>query len=109
MTNALVLNGLWWAALALPMLVFALGDAPGQPWRSLLAAIIAVGSGWLLLIAYAVVANAAAVSDVRDCDELLRIHDGDGAPMAFAAVFGWLPAAVTVAPIAGFRRLRRTR
>ncbi|HWT16447.1 MAG TPA: hypothetical protein VN581_11735 [Patescibacteria group bacterium] len=109
MTNSLALLSVWLGALALPVLLFLLGGAPATKIRGLLRAVAAIASGWVLMIAYAVVANAVAVATAERCDELLRVHDADGAPLAFAAVFGWVPAATCVAVIWGFRRLRRTR
>jgi hypothetical protein len=65
--------------------------------RSLTAlrAVLAVAAGWCLTVAYAISARAISIS-IASPNELLALYDRDGAPLAFAAVLGWLPSLVIV-------------
>jgi hypothetical protein len=92
--NALLL--VWLAALVVPYLVLLAANDFRSTKATLLRAAIAIGSGWILTIAYLAVAQAMVVANATP-EELFAFYNRDGAPVAFASVFGWIPAAVIIA------------
>jgi hypothetical protein len=89
---------LWLTWLIAPAIVFFFGNSFTSPLRVLLHALLAVASGWALAVTYVV--SAQSLIAYRAVPERLEhLYASDGAPAAFAAVFGWIPAALTVATL----------
>jgi len=84
------------AMLMLPYLLFVTGNTYTSWWLTGSRAAIAVAAGWCLAFAYAIAARAINIS-IASPAELLALYDRDGAPLAFAAVLGWVPALFVVA------------
>ena len=84
------------STLALPYCVFALGNRFERWWLTLSRAVVAIGVGWTMTLAYALAAGAIAFQNTSP-DQLEKLYEHDGAPLAFAAVFGWVPSALIVA------------
>lgn len=97
---------LWLSSLAVPALVFITVEAKAPLRARLSAAALAIAAGWCLDVAYAVAAKAIALS-LATHEQQLAIFDRDGAPLAFAATLGWVPALVLVACIWVAREARR--
>jgi hypothetical protein len=95
---------LWLASLAIPALVFLLVNAKSSRTAQLSAAIIAMATGWCCTIAYAIAAQSIARAQAPTQEAQLALLDSDGAPLAFAATFGWVPAAVVVTVVWFVRR-----
>jgi hypothetical protein len=89
------INVLWITSLVLPLVVFLLVNARASLWAKLTIAAVAVGAGWCLTVAYTVAAGAITLS-LSGLDEQRTILDHDGAPHAFAATLGWVPALIVV-------------
>jgi hypothetical protein len=94
------------ASIALPFLIFVAGNTFTSRMRTFVHAIAAIACGWGLTVAYAIAARAITLS-VANPQEQLAIFDTDGAPLAFAAVFGWVPSVLIVAIVWTFRTVRR--
>ena len=81
---------LWIVSLVLPYLVFAVGN----PFRTRLVtaarAVIAVGVGWVFMIAYAVAAGSLSFAAAPSELARLSLYETDGSKVAFAVVLGWL-------------------
>ena len=88
-------TALWLTTFVLPMLVFLSVSARASRVARLCAAVLAIAAGWCFEVAYAVAARAIALSDAAPQAQL-AIFNRDGAPLAFAATFGWIPAVVAV-------------
>jgi lysylphosphatidylglycerol synthetase-like protein (DUF2156 family) len=78
---------IWLATLALSCLTFVVGSSLRSRWAVLAFALVAILVGWALTFAYANVAQAVTARNPDDVS---------GATLAFAAVFGWVPATVVV-------------
>lgn len=74
---------LWLTSLILPALIFYIGGISHTIFATSIRALLAIGCGWIFIIAYAQVAQVLSQKPIN------------GATLAFASVFGWiLPAAV---------------
>jgi len=87
---------IWLSSLVFPLLVFFVGNSFRSRAHLLVRFAVAIGIGWALIFASAVAAHALNIS-VASAAELSALYERDGAPLAFAAVFGWLPATLFVA------------
>ena len=99
---------IWLASLLLPLTLFASGNLSRSLLHNLLRAGLAVAAGWALTVAL-VIADQAMYISTATPSELLSFYDRDGAPRAFAAVLGWVPAAFLVAVAWLVRSLARRR
>jgi peptidoglycan/LPS O-acetylase OafA/YrhL len=81
------LTVIWLATLALPIFIFLVGSSRKSRSAVLAFAAAAVLAGWVLTLAYANVAQAITARVPEDLN---------GAALAFATMFGWVPAAVIV-------------
>lgn len=95
MDRDLALSCFNWAVLALPYLLLVAANDFSSVKSTLARALVAVGAGWILTVAYVVVAQELAVAAASP-ERLLELYDRDGAPRAFAAVFGWVPAVLVI-------------
>jgi hypothetical protein len=96
MSEHLASTIIWLSSLALPCLLFLAANSFRSVGRSMLWAALSVGVGWLLGLAYAVAAHALALTSASPA-EYEAVFANDGAPLAFAAVLGWVPATVVIA------------
>ncbi len=96
---------LWVTSWVLPYLVFAIHNSFRRRWLTLLRAIIAVGIGWLFLIAYITASDAINRALAPTPAEFEALNNGDGAKFAFAAVLGWVLPALIVGASWGFHVL----
>jgi len=94
----LAVVAIWLASLLVPALLFVVGNTFRSVARTLMQAVVAIGAGWVLTISYVVAAQAIVATSAPEA-EVLALFDRDGAPRAFASVFGWVPAAVLVAVV----------
>lgn len=94
---------LWLTDLALPILLFVVANPFNRTWHTVVRAALAIGCGWAFSLSYAIAANAINVCFAQTQAQLLAIYDTDGAPLAFAAVLGWLFPAITVFATWGIR------
>ena len=90
------LTTLWITSLVLPYLVFAIHNSFRRRWLTFFRALIAVGVGWLFLIAYATAADAINRVLASTPAEIEALNNGDGAKFAFAAVLGWVLPTIIV-------------
>ena len=81
---------MWGLALALPYLVFAIHNSFRRRWLTIFRALIAVGVGWIVMVAYVTAADAISRVSATTTAEIEALNDGDGAKFAFAAVLGWV-------------------
>ncbi len=95
MTNDVARTCIFAAAILLPYLVFVVANEFRSIPVTLVRALVAIAVGWAMFIAFVLASQAFSISTASP-EELIKIYDGDGAPRAFAAVVGWLPAAVVV-------------
>jgi hypothetical protein len=86
---------IWISSLALPCLLFLAANSFRNGWQSILWAALSTAVGWLLALAYAVAAHSLALTSASPTEHP-AVFANDGAPLAFAAVLGWVPAAVAV-------------
>lgn len=84
-----------WTVLALPYLLVVAANDFSSVRSTLARALVAVGAGWILTVAYVVVAQELAVAAASP-ERLLELYASDGAPRAFAAVLGWVPAVLVI-------------
>ena len=87
---------LWIASLALPYLVFAVGNSFRKPIVTAVRAIVAIAIGWAFMVAYAVAAGSLSFAAAPSEQARLSIYDADGSKVAFAITFGWLLPALVV-------------
>jgi hypothetical protein len=74
---------LWLSGLILPALIFFVGGVPRTILATCIRALLAIGGGWLFMIAYAHAAQFLSQKPVN------------GAALAFVRVCGWaLPAGI---------------
>ena len=90
------LTTLWITSLVLPYLVFVIHNSFRRRWLTFFRALIAVGVGWLFLIAYATAADAINRVLASTPAEIEALNNGDGAKFAFAAVLGWVLPTIIV-------------
>ena len=93
---------LWVTWLLAPALVFHFGNTFSSVLRVLLHAALAVAAGWVLAFAY-VISAQALVAYGASPERLAQLYNSDGAPVAFALMFGWVPALLTVLLLWGVR------
>jgi hypothetical protein len=89
---------LWLSSLALPCLLFLAVDRLRSLLANLAWAALCIGIGWLLTVAYAMAAHALALTAASATD-YATVFVSDGAPAAFATVFGWIPSSVAIASV----------
>lgn len=90
------LTTLWVTSLVLPYLVFAIHNSFRRKWLTFFRALVAVGAGWLFLIAYVMAADAINRALASTQAEIEALNNGDGAQFAFAAVLGWVLPTIIV-------------
>lgn len=90
------LTTLWVTSLGLPYLVFAIHNSFRRKWLTFFRALVAVGVGWLFLIAYATAADAINRALASTPAEIEALNNGDGAKLAFATVLGWVLPTIIV-------------
>jgi len=86
---------IWLSGFFLPYFLFIAGNSFRSRILTFMRAVIAIGAGWCLYLAYTIAARAIRLS-VAPPTDLLALYDRDGAPSAFAAELGWVPAAFVV-------------
>jgi hypothetical protein len=74
----------WLATLALPCLIYLVGNPFPTGWSAAVRTLIAVLVGWALTLGYASIAQDLTVYGPEQIN---------GAALAFSAIFGWVPAA----------------
>ncbi|NYZ61750.1 hypothetical protein [Luteimonas deserti] len=84
-----------WATMAAPYLLLVAANDFRSGKGTLLRASVAVAAGWLLAVAHVVISQELFAASASP-EELLKLYDRDGAPRAFVAVVGWVPAAIIV-------------
>lgn len=81
--NELATTVLWLTSLVLPGLIFFAGGISQSILAAVVRAILAIGFGWLFIVAYAQAAQFLSQQPIN------------GAALAFASVLGWiLPSAI---------------
>jgi len=90
------LTTLWVTSLVLPYLLFAIHNSFRGTWGTFFRALLAVGAGWLFMIAYANAAGAISLALASTSAEVAALHNGDGAKLAFAAALGWVLPTIIV-------------
>jgi uncharacterized membrane protein (DUF485 family) len=94
---------LFLTCLALPVLLFLVANSFRLLWITVVRAVFAIICGWAFLFSYAVATNALAFSSPHTQAELAKMSETDGAPLAFAAVLGWVLPAILVLATWGVR------
>lgn len=98
------LTVVWLATLALPCLIYLVGNPYPTGWSAAVRALVAVLVGWSLTLAYASIAQDLTAYGQQQIN---------GAALAFSAIFGWVPAAgmvsITWAASRGVKRWSRPR
>jgi len=84
------INVIWITSLALPYFVFILHNNFQHSRITILRALIAIGLGWVFMIAYAISASSITVVEKISRENLNAVTPNDGASLAFVSVFGWL-------------------
>lgn len=87
---------LWLSSLVLPVLLFLAANRFRNTRTSLIWMSVSVAVGWLLKIAYAVAAHAMALAFASP-EHYPAVFAHDGAPHAFAVLFGWVPVTIITA------------
>lgn len=82
--------------LALPYLVFAVHNSFRNQWLNILRAVVAIGIGWVFMLAYVFAADAVNRTLASTPEQIEALNNGDGAKFAFAAVLGWVIPAIIV-------------
>ena len=90
------LTTLWLTSWVLPYLVFAIHNSYRARWVTFFRALLAVGVGWLFMIAYATAAGAINLALASTSAEVAALQNGDGAKLAFAAGLGWVLPTIIV-------------
>ena len=88
--DRIAITTMWGVGLALPYLVFAIHNSFRRRWLTIFRALIAVGVGWIVMVAYVTAADAISRALATTPAEIEALNNGDGAKLAFAAVLGWL-------------------
>jgi len=84
--NDFAIHILWLTGLILPALIFFVGGVPRSILATGIRALLAIGGGWLFMIAYAQAAQFLSQKPIN------------GAALAFVSVCGWaLPAGIVAA------------
>lgn len=73
-------NTLWLTGLALPALLFFVGNDFRMAAMTFVRALLAIAGGWAFWLAYCIAVG----------------NPDNGAALAFASVFGWVPPAAIV-------------
>ena len=89
-------TSLWLTSLALPYLLFMVGNS-FRKWKLVfLRAAVAIMCGWAYTVAYAVAINAINLSRARSHSDFETLFRNDGPAGAFASVLGWVLPAIIV-------------
>lgn len=81
---------IWLSTIVLPCLLFLVANSFSRTSVTLARAFVAVLAGWALVAAYGIAAHAINLSASRTDAELEALYSGDGAALAFSAMFGWV-------------------
>ncbi len=76
--NEFATTVLWLTTLILPALIFYAGGISRSIYATLIRALVAIGCGWIFMIAYTQAAQFLSEKPIN------------GAALAFAGVFGWI-------------------